>query len=161
MRTKLDKLANDFIQAISPDDDVRAVASAKGLVRADGTVPPERVPVRFPWQSRDFVLPGMVVNGANRGGIFSFPQGGVARRLSARCRTAPVGGSAVFALTVNGVSVGNSLRVSIPAGEFASDANADYEIPAMGNVALIVVASNGVADVTITVHTEPRSETNG
>lgn len=160
MRTKLDKLANDFIQAISPDDDVRAVASAKGLVRPDGTVPPERVPVRFPWQSRDFVLPGVVVNGANRGGIFSFPQGGIARRLSARCRTAPSGGSAEFALTVNGVSTGNALRVSIPAGEFASDANADYEIPAMGNVALIAVRSNGVADVTITVHYEVRGSSN-
>lgn len=158
---ELDELAEQFVRAITPDDDVRASARVKRIVRPDGSIDPARVPTVHPWQSRDFMLPGVLVLGANRGGILQFPQGGVVRRLAARARTAPTGGPAEFTITVNGENTSPPLRVSLPQGEFAADSTASYDLPPMSNVALIVSASNGVADVTVTLHVEPRMVTNG
>lgn len=158
---RLDKLADDLVKAITPDADVKAMARSRDLVRPDGSIPPERVPVVFPWQSRDFFLPGVVTMGASRGGILQFPQGGVVKRIAARARTAPTGGAAEFTLTVNGANSNPPIRISIPADGKMADAVTNHVLPAMSDVALIVSASNGVADVTVTLHVEPRMVTNG
>ena len=154
-RMKIDQLADAFVQAVTPDDDVRTIRRVTGLVQPNGKVSAQRVPIVFPWQSRDFVLPGVLTIGANRGGIFQVPQGGTVRRLAVRARTAPGTGAAEFTITINGVNSTPPLRISLPVGEFAADAVADYQLPPMSNVALIVSASNGAADVTITLHIEP------
>ncbi len=149
------QLADRFIQATAPDDDVKAIARVKGVVRPDGMIPPERVPVTFPWQSRDFHLPGVITMGANRGGILQFPQGGTIRWIAARARTAPSTGPAEFTVTVNGQVVSDTLRLSIPTGQRSADAAVSQPLPPMSDVALIVSASNGAADVTISLHVEP------
>ena len=154
-KMQLDNLADRFVRAMTPDDDVRTAHQIKQVIRADGSVDPARVPVAFPWQSRDFQLPGVVVLGANRGGILQFPQGGIVRRLAARCRTAPTGAAAEFTVTVNGANASPPLKVAIPAGQTMADVVASHSLPPMSNLALIVSAGNGAADVTVTVHVEP------
>ena len=154
-RMELDRLSGRLVKAIAPDDDVRNQGQLRKVLRADGTVDPARVPVVFPWQSRDFMLPGVVVAGANRGGILQFVQGGTVRRLAARCRTAPVGGAAEFTVMVNGANARPPLRVAIPAGEVNADALANHQLGAMSDLTLVVSETHGATDVTITVHVEP------
>lgn len=152
MSMELDKLAQRFVQAVQPDDDVRLMRKARKVIIGDGRVDPNAVPILWPWQSRDFVMPSAAAVGQRSVATLQIPQGGVLRRIAARCHTAPTGGPAEWSITINGTP---GPRIAIQAGTFTTDGEDDTVLPPMCDVWLVTTQANGAANCTVTLHIEP------
>lgn len=155
MSMELDKLAGQFVQALAPDDDVRLLQRARRVIREDGRVEPAAMPILWPWQSRDFVMPSAAVLGQRSVATYQIPNGGTIRRIAARCHTAPVGGPVEFSITINGEP---GPRIAIQAGQFTTDSNDDTELPPMCDVWLVTTMANGATNCTVTIHYEPTGD---
>ena len=116
-------------------------------VSPSGTVYPEAIRNILPWSVASGQIDGAASVGSNilR---WPFPQGGVIRSVGIDARTVPTGGS--FAITITGGETTESF--SLQAGKVSNVAPSSIHVNAGAWVRVNVTATNGAADIAISLH---------
>lgn len=145
---RLQETFRGLAEAMYPDPVLTQERAVSSALNPDGTVRADAIVASLPWQRLDFRIPGAVTTGASLGGIYEMPQGGVIRRVSARCRVAPSSGPFTGHIAVNGVVVDSG---SIQPGTTSVASGASIEVPPGGVVTLNVTSAGDAEDVTVQI----------
>lgn len=146
-RQRLKEIWRPVATAMRPDNELRHLRASTVAINGDGTINEDAVVNVLPWQRIDFTLPGAVVTGPRRGGIFSLPQGARVRHIAAASRN-PVASTFTATITIGPVSE----VISIPSGESANATGVDVTVPPGAWASLDVTSTGDAEDVTVSVH---------
>lgn len=144
-RRLVDRFAG-LAREVYPDEVLRQERAVRSALNDDGSIRPDAITAVLPWQRIDFRIPGAVATGPRRGGIFSIPQGGVIRYISAHARVGPTGDPLTMHIVVNEQTVDSG---SIQPGETDVASGATIPVPPGGVVSMRVTSAGGAEDVTV------------